>query len=333
LSATLPDLLTQRTAETNELAQVQSDIQSNILATATVVNGSRVVDPANAVPVSARRTLLVNAASGLVAALAIGSGAVTLLAVVTTRLRRRADVAAALRAPVLVSVGRVLPPSWLRRSESWLRRVPLVRSLAPSLASARRFQKRSDDLVLVVRHLQSLMASAASQPSALVVVPIGGVEVAAATVALLVSRLAEDGQQITLVNATGRRLAPVAAHTAAEEPGEGDGSPPAAHDVASAPASDAVIVVAALDPAKGAEHLREWASDTVVIVTAGRSTATTLESNATMIRAAGLHLRSVVLVGCDPDDDSLGTFDAGPQPKAELRPARAPHEVSKARSS
>jgi hypothetical protein len=77
------------------------------------------------------------------------------------------------------------------------------------------------------------------------------------------------------------------------------------------------VVVAALNPAKGAEHLREWASDAVVLVTAGRSTATTLESNATMIRAAGLHLRSVVLIGSDPDDDSLGTFDAGPSTLVE----------------
>jgi hypothetical protein len=115
-------------------------------------------------------------------------------------------------------------------------------------------------------------------------------------------------------------------------PHEATTEPPSG--TARAAESDVVVVLAALNPAKGAEHLREWATDAVVLVTAGRSTATTLASNATMIRAAGLHLRSVVLIGCDPDDDSLGTFDAGPWVPVETRPARSARPVSStARSS
>ena len=200
---------------------------------------------------------------------------------ITTRVRRRADVAAALRAPVLLSVGRVLPSSRLR----------FVPAYEP-------MNHPSEDLTLVVRHLQSLMTSSGAQPPALVIVAIDNVDVAAAAVTALSARLAGDDQEVVVVNETRSNLAVA---TSAPEEVFTDPARSAAHDI--------VVVVAALDPAKGAEHLREWATDAVVFVTAGRSTVTTLESNATMIRAAGLHLRSVVLVGCDPDDDSLGAFD------------------------
>jgi capsular polysaccharide biosynthesis protein len=300
----LGDLLTQRDDLLSEIATAESTIQDHAVATATVVNGSRVIDPGSVVPVSARKTFAVNAASGLVAALALGAGGVVLLAVVTTRLRRRGDIAAALRAPVLLSVGPVVPPSWLRFVPIW-----------------KRLEHASEgDLRLVVRHLQSLLTSAATQPPALVVVTIDNVDVAAVTVRALASRLAANHQRVVVVNETGRAL-PGDLATATRPAGR-----------AAKPKSDVAVVIAALNPAKGAEHLREWASDAVVLVTAGHSTATTLESNAMMIRAAGLRLRSVVLVGCDPDDDSLGAFDSA-APEPPKRPAVPAGRKARARSS
>ena len=289
----LGDLLTQRDDLLSDIAAAERTIQDHIVANATVVNGSRVIDPGSVVPVSTRKTLAVNAASGLVAALALGAGGVTLLAVVTTRLRRRGDIAAALQAPVLLSVGPVLPPLWTRFIPNW-----------------ERLDHASDaDLRLVVRHLQSLLTSASTQPPALVVVAIDNVDVAAVTVKALAAHLAANHQRVVVVNETGR---PLPGDLATEE--RPAGRPPR-------PKSDVVVVIAALNPAKGAEHLREWAGDAVMLVTAGRSTATTLESNAVMIRAAGLRLSSVMLVGSDVDDDSLGAFDA---PKPESEPAPRP---------
>jgi hypothetical protein len=72
------------------------------------------------------------------------------------------------------------------------------------------------------------------------------------------------------------------------------------------------LVVAVLDPANGAEHLREWGETAVAIVTAGRSTDAKLAANATMIRSAGLRLASVVLVDSDPLDDTLGVVPGRP---------------------
>ena len=71
---------------------------------------------------------------------------------------------------------------------------------------------------------------------------------------------------------------------------------------------DIVLVLAVLDPADGAEHLREWGSNAVAIVTAGRSTENKLAANATMLRSASLDLGSVVLVGSDASDTTLGIF-------------------------
>ncbi|MDQ1535047.1 MAG: hypothetical protein QOF28_2808, partial [Actinomycetota bacterium] len=322
----LGELLAQRSSLTSDIAELQTAIQERTIATTTVANGSRVIDPGSPVPLNARKALVINAASGLVAALALGAGGVVLIAVVTTRLRRRADVAAALQAPVLLSVGPVTPPAWLRLVRSW---VPAVPSWVPPAPSWKGLEHRAEDLKLVVRHLQSLMTSASTHPPALVVVSVDNVDVAAVTVWALASRLADQDQHVIVVNETGRPLPEFATDstTTPVEPSAAGNTEPLTAEPSPEPArssdseseseSDVVVVVAALNPAKGAEHLREWASDAVVLVTAGRSTATTLESNATMIRAAGLHLRSVVLIGSDPDDDSLGTFDSGPSTPVE----------------
>jgi hypothetical protein len=169
----------------------------------------------------------------------------------------------------------------------------------------------SGDLELVVRHLQSLITAASTVPPALVVVTIGNADVAWAAVDALATRITAKNLRVVVVNESGRpRPGTVEPEAIADDAETGD----EAADRATTMEGNIVLVVAALHPAKGADHLREWGGDAVALVTAGRSTATTLESNATMIRAAGLHLRSVVLLGSDPSDDSLGVFDPGPAP-------------------
>ena len=103
----LSDLLAQRAAGQSDIASIETEIESNVLATATVVDGSHVIDTAVPIAISKVKILAVDVLTGLVAALALSFGAVTLGAVLSTRPVRRADFAAALQAPVLVSVGRV----------------------------------------------------------------------------------------------------------------------------------------------------------------------------------------------------------------------------------
>ena len=62
--------------------------------------------------------------------------------------------------------------------------------------------------------------------------------------------------------------------------------------------ADAVLVLTTIDPAKGAWHLG-WAEEVVVSVTAGRSSAERVSSTAVLLRAAGISVRSGVLLGAD----------------------------------
>jgi hypothetical protein len=71
--------------------------------------------------------------------------------------------------------------------------------------------------------------------------------------------------------------------------------------------TDFVIVLAGVSPVLGAEHLSAWASSAVVFATAGKATARLMASSTELARQAGLTIRSAVLVGASPDDESTGT--------------------------
>jgi len=78
--------------------------------------------------------------------------------------------------------------------------------------------------------------------------------------------------------------------------------------------ADLLLTLADLDPALSAEHLPGWATDVVVMVTAGRSSSAKIRAIGEMIRLANLSLVAGVLVGADKTDESLG---ATPSPHAD----------------
>jgi hypothetical protein len=80
-----------------------------------------------------------------------------------------------------------------------------------------------------------------------------------------------------------------------------------AEAVAAAYASaDLLLILASVDPSLGAEHLATWATDAVVVVTAGRSSWEKTHGVAELIRLSGTRLVSAVLVGADKTDESVG---------------------------
>jgi hypothetical protein len=302
----LDDLVSERSGLNSQIQSIESTIQSDQIATASVIQGSRIIDTASAIQVSTKRTAVFNAASGLVAGLALALGTVTLLAVASTRVRRRSHIAAALRAPVAVSVGPVVP--------SWWRRLLLPPPDPFDVA------KPNTDLQLIVRHLRSGLDTASTP--ALAVVAIDNVPAAARALQALQKQLAGEGYRASIINETGRAL-----------PGGvvAIGEPPS--DRGGAIAWNVVLVLATLDPMKGADHLRDRASDAIVFVTAGRSSATKIEATAIMLRSAGLRLRSAVLIGTDPTDDSLGIFEERSVPTIGRRPVGLHDPASAKRSS
>ena len=76
--------------------------------------------------------------------------------------------------------------------------------------------------------------------------------------------------------------------------------------VASYARADVLLTLVTLDPALGGDHLVTWATNAVVVVTAGRSSAVRIHGVGEMIRVAGMRLVSVVLIGADKNDESLG---------------------------
>ena len=70
--------------------------------------------------------------------------------------------------------------------------------------------------------------------------------------------------------------------------------------------ADLLLTLVTLDPALGGDHLATWATNAVVVVSAGQSSAERIHGVGEMIRLAGMRLDSVVLIGADKSDESLG---------------------------
>jgi hypothetical protein len=83
---------------------------------------------------------------------------------------------------------------------------------------------------------------------------------------------------------------------------------------------DDVLVLASVDPALGVDHVVAWATAGVTMVTAGKATHVGLNEIGLMLRQAGIDQRSAILVGADPDDDSVGLRDSAAASSDGRRP-------------
>jgi hypothetical protein len=72
--------------------------------------------------------------------------------------------------------------------------------------------------------------------------------------------------------------------------------------------ADLLLTLVTIDLGLGAEHLGSWATDAVVVMTAGKPTAAKIRTIAELIRFSGTELVSGVIVGADKLDDSLGVL-------------------------
>ena len=228
------------------------------------------------------------------------------------RLRRRDDIARALGAPVKLSVGTVPLSRWRPGSQE--------------LAAA-----GNSSVQRVVGYLASAVAPSPHGPESLAVVPVDDARVPALCVASLAVQYARQGLQVVVADLCDG--APAARLLGAAHPGvqtvsaqlivvipEGDpaaaagplqrmpGLAPATEPVVAAcAAADLLLVLAALDPSLGGDHLAAWTHSAVAMVTGGQSSAARVHGVGEMIRLAGITLISGVLVGADMADQSLGT--------------------------
>jgi capsular polysaccharide biosynthesis protein len=319
------DKLQTQMGQQQQIIQYTTDTKSATQTTTnTMATGSYVLNPATALPYSRIKGPGLYFAGGLFGGLAIGMGGVILAALLSRRLRRRDDVAAVLGAPVKLSVGPLRAP---RRR--------------PSLP--RRSAKRKLDMRRVVVYLRGAVPGSSRGPASLAVVAVDDAQVVAQVVSSLAFSCATEGKQVVVadlssdahlarllrvsspgihdVSQNGANLVvvvPEAEDVAPAGPVPSGASPAVptqanAALVAACSSADVLLTLATLDPAFGGDHLGTWTTNAVAVVTAGESSVEKVYSVREMLRLAGTRLDSVVLIGADKSDETLGAVDPAEQ--------------------
>jgi hypothetical protein len=316
----LGKLRAERTTTENALSSLQQAVagdQSTTLPTLQSALKNSQVLSVTPIPYPKKRTLVTYVAVGLIVGLAVGLGIVIIRALVSDRLRRRDDVAYTLDAPVKLSVRRL-------RAHHRL-------ALWPGRAARRR-----RDMRRVVAHLHSAVPRRTQGAQGLAIVAVDNAPVVAQAVTDLATSYAGSGTQVVTADlSSGAHLAHLSrvkgpgTHVVSRNgvtftmavperddlaptgplppfnppPGRAQAPDPL---VTSDVTADLLLTLATLDPAIGADHLATWASNAVVVVSSGESSAERIHSVGEMIRLAGMRLDSVVLLGADKSDESLG---------------------------
>jgi capsular polysaccharide biosynthesis protein len=283
--------------------------------TSSMIVGTVVLNTATVPHHSKLKDILEYVLSGLIGALAIGLGIVIVRELISDRLRRRDDIAAALGAPVRLSVGRVGKRKfWPRESESGER-----------------------ELGRIAAYLRNSVARPSRRAATLAIVAVDNAREIAPAVVILAEQCAKEGMRLVVVDLVqGTPVARLlgAGGTGLQKVGNEDApmvvvtpeaddlipsgplTPAAAGPLAAAPAREVVsaakranlvLTVAELDPAVGAEYLGTWAEAAVAVFTAGRTRAARAYAVGEMLRLSGVRAISGVVVGADKTDESLGS--------------------------
>jgi hypothetical protein len=301
------EMLTERGTDQAQLTTLQNEVQQDLLAETALNTGSYILDPAQAALVHTNRIFAEDGLAGLVAGLAIGTGIIVVGAIISDRPRRRAEVAAVLGAPVELSLrGAPGEPGLLRRT------------------ARRRFVKRpGPQLKLAQRRLRERLGQSPRPALALVTTGKGCKGTAAVMLVGTALSLAAEGKRVLLVDmAEGRPLAKLLGSRSKGSAVRTIISGKQQLRLAVAPEdvttldleevtkdTDAVLLFATADPALGAEHLRRWAGDAVVVLRAGKVSDVLIEAAGQMLREAGVVPVSAILLGADKADETFGTVE------------------------
>jgi capsular polysaccharide biosynthesis protein len=337
--AQLASLQSQLTTATSTLPSLEQTVTGLIAeeksTTSSMIDGSQVLNAATLAHHSKIKNIIEYVLAGLIAGLAIGLGIVIIRELISDRLRRRDDIAAALSAPVRLSVGAI------RKG-----RLPFGRGSGVGRDRALRR--------IAVYWRNVTLRQPGNGPATLAVVAVDNAREIAPAVVILAERCAQEGVEVAVTDLTAG--APVAKLLGAKGTGVqpvrlGAGqivviTPEETAQVPSGPlhptvaggagflteppteAVDSVaknakimLTVAELDPAVGGEYLSTWATEAVAVFTAGRTRAARAYAVGEMLRLSGIRAISGVVVGADKTDESLGAAPDDAVVLADLRPA------------
>jgi capsular polysaccharide biosynthesis protein len=316
----LSKLRAEQTNATATLATLQQAVAANhattLPALTAALKGSQILSVAP-LPNSRLKGLIRYAGVGLLMGFVLGLGIVVIRALVSDRLRRRDDIAYALDASVKLSVGSL-------RARRWL----------PALPG--RAAKRRLDMGRIIAHLQSAVPRSTQGSAGLAIVAVDNAPVVARVVAALATSCASQGDEVVAADLSrGAHMAHLlgvkspGAHAVSHNgvnftiavPDRDDAAPVGPLRAVTSPAGPAqagdalvasyasaslLLTLVTLDPALGGDHLATWAANAVVVVSAGQSSAERVHGVGELIRLAGTRLVSVVLIGADKSDESLG---------------------------
>jgi capsular polysaccharide biosynthesis protein len=293
----------QKTALLTQIANLDAAIQQDNLNQLAVTNGSKVLSRGAIVPGSVMKVLLRDGLTGLVAGMGLGIISVVVFEMLSDRVRRREDVAEILNAPVTLNVGRV--------TRRWPRELQAARMVA---SPTRELQSLARGLRSQLRLRESCLLE--------MVVAMDDTQAPAAALMMLAAKMASLGKRTVLVDLTDRRALgralgcqALGAHDVSlggqpstlvvpRLPKQGR-DPGGWNDVRQL-SPDVALMLATVDPAVGASHLKDWNSEAVVTVSAGRSSVQRVAATAELLHAAGILITSAALLDADPKDDSVG---------------------------
>jgi hypothetical protein len=312
--AELKSLQAKQAAASDHLISLQQGVganEANLQLTVTsMISGSRVLEATSPVLVHSVKKLLIEyVGGGLFGGLVLGCGIVAIGAITSDHLRRRDKVAAALGAPVRVSVATFDKGGKLSRRG-----------------------KVDRDAQRVVAQLRDSLPSGQPGAACLAVVAVGNEKFVASLVEKLAATSSDDGKRVMVADLSGGALARLLGeakpgvhkvdgdrtHLVLAVPDAADLAPigplhqQAPEDITAAYSGvNVLITLATVDPAAGGDNLGTWATDAVVVVTAGVSSEVKVHAVGELVRAAGVRLTSAVLLGADRNDESLGLLGSG----------------------
>ena len=320
--ARLSNLKNQRNQQQAELTQLEQTISTNQAttesATESMVRGTFVLNAATPTAHSRLKEALIYVAGGLAVGLLIGVIIAVAQTLTSDRLRWRGDITQALAAPVRLSVGTVRIRRWLprkyrlavihdsevRRVASYLRTVVYGRGV-PGLALI-----AVDNEDVAAATLVSLAVSCALEGKRVVLADLSDGARAArllGTSGVGLRTVVVDGESLVVAVPDPYAVVPVGPLDCLTS----QVLPAAPEELTAAYRSaDLMFTLVTLDPSMGAEYLATWASDAVVVVTAGQSSATRINAVGELIRRSGTELVSAVLVDADKSDETLGMAHA-----------------------
>ncbi len=326
----LNDLISTRAGLTTRQTELRQTIQSQQIALAGVVEGSRVLDPVALEPSGAKKRAALGMVAGGFGGFMLASALVLGASLMSTRPRRRDEIAEAIGCEITTSVGSI---SGRRRSARRARDVLAERLAVDFSRDAGRWAllgvTGDRDAVLVAADLlRELLARNLSAVG--IDLTEGGALAGARGLRSvgLTEWLASSPEGRTHV-ADGQPvvLRPSRVPSAARRP-EGLDVPTmvgAAVNSTAEPGQLRTVVASEVSTAIGAEHIATWADTAVLVIAAGAADVDRLRAARYVVESAGFSRVFAVLCNSDPHDHSVGApHDMQSAPRRAAGPHR-PH--------